>query len=301
MALWDRLMHWLAGPGEGRDMDELARRLGVERAQVVELEPSYTRHQIPKRRGGQRQILAPSPPLKAMQRRILRRLLNRLSAHPMATGFERGQSIAINALAHRSRAVVVKMDIRDFFPSTRADRIEQYFRAIGWNREVSRRLTHLCTYEGGLPQGAPTSPRLSNLVNIQLDARLDGLAQHYAAVYTRYADDMTFSFGQDEHQVVNTLIRGAKEIVAGYGYRLHNRKKLCIARACDRQQVTGLVVNAWPALPRHRRRWLRAVEHYHATGRHDQASLTPEQLAGWRNLETMIARQTSTHGEGRLS
>jgi hypothetical protein len=119
--------------------------------------PSYREFTIPKRSGGRRRILAPDERLKTIQRRILRRLLGRLRCHPAATGFERGRSIVNNAQVHVGKAIVVRMDLKDFFTSTRAKRVRCYFRKIGWNREASCLLVHLCTYQGGLPQGAPAA------------------------------------------------------------------------------------------------------------------------------------------------
>ena len=275
--------------GRGYDVRELARRLDIAADELRAVEPAYRVFTIPKRSGGRRTITAPDDALKALQRRILRRLLSRLASHPAALGFERGHSIVTNALGHARRAVVLRMDLRDFFPSTSTERVRDYFRTIGWNRPATDLLVKLCTYEGGLPQGAPTSPRLSNLVNHGLDARLAGLARAAGATYTRYADDLTFSFSQDDPAVIRRVIRSTKRIVAQDGYRLHQRKKLHIRRRHDRQIVTGLVVNDRVGLPRPIRRWLRAVEHHVATGR--EATLRPVQLAGWRALQSMIATQ----------
>jgi RNA-directed DNA polymerase len=181
------------------------------------------------------------------------------------------------------------MDLKSFFESTSAERVTRYFQTIGWDGEASQLLVRLCTHDRGLPQGAPTSPRLSNLVNFRLDARLSRLAQKYDAVYTRYADDLTFSFAADEPKAVHAVIRATKKIVGEIGYTLHQRKKLHVRRRHDRQVVTGLVVNQCVALPRATRRWLRAVEHRLSLGR--EATLTPAQLAGWKALQAMIAKQ----------
>src|SRR5439155_7805779 len=132
-----------------------------------------------------RTITAPAEPLKNMQRRILLRLLARLRAHPCATGFERRQSIVTHALVHVGRDVVIKLDLKDFFTATKADRVEAYFRRIGWDADAAALLTNLCTHDSSLPQGAPTSPRLSNLVNHRLDARLFALARKRKVAYSR--------------------------------------------------------------------------------------------------------------------
>lgn len=282
-----------SGPADrpGMDTAELARRLGMSEAELQAVPVGYDRFRIPKRSGGNRTIDAPIAPLKAVQRRILRRLLARLKAHPVATGFERGHSIVSNAAFHHGRAVVVRMDVKDFFASTTAGRIRRYFRGIGWDADAAELLTKLCTHDGRLPQGAPTSPRLSNLVNYPLDARLEGLAGSLGARFTRYADDMTFSFAADDPSAARKAIRATKRILADCGYRLHQKQKLHVRRRShQRQLVTGLVVNDGVNLPREVRRRVRAVRHRIATGR--QATLTPAQLAGWEALLHMVATQS---------
>jgi hypothetical protein len=305
MGLWRLLARIVYGKGHG--VEELARRLDMPAAELRAFRPNYREFEITKRSGGTRRILAPDNPTKALQRRILRRLLGRLRSHPAAHGFEKGRSIVTNAEAHVGRSVVVRMDLKDFFPATRAKRVRKYFRRIGWNRPAARLLTNLCTFEGGLPQGAPTSPRLSNLVNYRLDARLAGLAarrrlwdlriggqvqvREIGASYTRYADDLTFSFPTDNPGDIRYVIRLTRFIVGREGYELHLHKKLQIRRRHDRQQVTGLVVNERVNLPRATRRWLRAVEHRLAV--HGRSTLTPEQLAGWRAYREMVADQSN--------
>ena len=275
--------------GSGHTVEELARRLGVSERELTALSPSYSTFLIPKRSGGQRQIHAPSPELKLIQKLILHRLLLRLRAHPHAVGFERGHSIVTNAVCHVGQAVVAKLDIVDFFASTTAKRVTAYFRFIGWNREAASLITKLCTHNGGLPAGAPTSPRISNLVNYGLDARMAALAKTVGATYTRYADDITISFTQDDKEDIKTVLSGTRLILDELGYRIHVRKKRRIQRRHQRQEVTGLVVNAKVQLPRVTRRWLRAVKHRAEAG--GQPTVNSAQLLGWAALEQMIATQ----------
>lgn len=286
MALGDFLRRLVSGPGKGLGVEELARRLGLSPEELQAVQPAYREFTIPKRAGGSRRIAAPAPDLKQLQRRILQRLLSRLKAHQSATGFERGRSIVTNALVHARKPVVVRMDIKDFFGSTSAKRVEAYFRAVGWSGEAARLLTRLSTHEGSLPQGAPTSPRLSNLVNVRLDARLSALARKLGAAYTRYADDITFSFSAEDRSAIGAAIVTTKRVLADEGYALHQKRKLHIRRRHQQQLVTGLVVNDRPRLPRSTRRWLRAVEHHVAAG--EEATLTAAQLAGWRALQSMV-------------
>ncbi len=274
----------------GLGLMDLSSRLGRPASDLQVVPVEYSEFFIPKRRGGKRTIHAPGPELKALQRRILRRVLGGLRAHPAAMGFERGRSIATHARMHTRAAVVVRMDIRDFFPSTTIARVREYFAAIGWSSEAAMLLVKWCTRDGQLPQGAPTSPRLSNLVNYAMDERLSALAAKIGATYSRYADDMTFSFAEESRDAVAAAIRLTKEILSDYGYLLHLKQKLSIRRRHQRQAVTGLVVNDGVRLPRETRRRLRAIRHHVATGR--DATLTADQLAGWDALESMIARQT---------
>ena len=292
MGLGDLLKRLFGGvAGGGRfGVEELARRLGMTLEELQAVPVSYREFQIPKRAGGVRRIQSPNDRLKALQRRILYRLLARLKSSAYANGFERGRSIVTNALPHAGRAVVLKMDLKDFFTSSRDERIRRYFRRIGWDGAAADLLTRLCTHEGGLPQGAPTSPRLSNLVNCGLDAALASIAARAGAHYTRYADDLTFSFAADDPSAVRQVVSAVKAVVTREGYRLHQDRKLQVRRRHHRQQVTGLVVNESVNLPRRTRRTLRAVEHHLANGK--EATLTPAQLEGWRAVRTMIARQS---------
>jgi len=185
-----------------RTVADLAKWLDVPEAELREwlsdrptwtLGYEYTRFTIPKRRGGTRTIKAPNDKLKALQRRILHRLLNPLPMHPAVTGFVRGRSIVDNARPHIGRGVVINLDLADFFPTITAERVTRMFRALGWDADAAAILSRICTSEGHLPQGAPTSPAISNLVCRKLDERLTQLVKRFKGQYTRYADDITIS------------------------------------------------------------------------------------------------------------
>jgi retron-type reverse transcriptase len=301
MSLWNRLKsiwRWLRD-GSGHGVDELARRLGRDAAALAAVQPIYREFTIPKRSGGTRAVSAPDDQLKSLQRQILRRLLSRLRTHRAATGFQKGESIVTHARRHVGQAVVVRLDLKNFFPSTSADRVWAYFRRIGWNRPATRILTRLCTHQGGLPQGAPTSPRLSNLVNFRFDARLAALARKLGLRYSRYADDITLSFSTDDRKLIRYMVRFVCRAAWTEGYVVHRRKKLHIRRRHQQQRVTGLVVNDRVHLPRNTRRWLRAVDHHLQTGR--PATLSPAQRAGWWALQIMIAEQSMSLSSRPLS
>lgn len=299
MGLVDWLRGWFGGRRAQFGVDELARRLDVPLAELQALEPQYREFALVKRGGGQRRIYAPRADLKRIQRLVLRRVLSRLKAHPAATAYERGESIVTHARRHQGQELVVQFDLREFFPSTGARRVAEFFLHLGWDRPATALLLKICTWHDGLPQGAPTSPRLSNLVNHRLDARLAGLTEKLGGTYSRYADDLTFSFPARGNRTptVRQLFWFVKQIVADEGYHLHRRKKVRVRRRHHRQLVAGLVVNERVNLPREVRRWLRAVEHRAAAANtlvgppRPAPTLTSEGLAGWRSLQSMIERQ----------
>ncbi len=293
LALWlttpDRWRALRRRLGLAPGVDDLARRLGVTPAALRACVPSYRRVAIPKRSGGHRVLHVPDPRLKDLQRRILRRLLARIPSHAAAYGFERGRSIAHNAAQHTGRAIVLRFDVVDFFPTTGAGRIERMFLRLGWDLEATALLVRLVTHEGGLPQGAPTSPRLSNLVNRGLDADLTSWIAALHGRYTRYADDITISFPEDWIGTPERALAIVRKAFSRRGYRLHGKEKSSVRRRHQRQVVTGLVVNRHVALPRATRRLLRAARHRAATG--GQATLTAEQLRGWEAFEAMVRTQ----------
>ena len=293
-------LHWIrARTGRGLSVRELTRRLDMSEADLRAHQPYYTPRTIPKRRKGKqpgmRQLLVPDAATKSLQRRLLRRVFARLNSHAAATGFQRGTSIVHNAMVHVGQSIVIRMDVVDFFPSTSAQRVERYFRRVGWNAEAAALLTKLTTHDGGLPQGAPTSPRLCNLVNFGVDARIDRFVARRKGVYTRYADDITISFPKDYPQRVRGTIQHVKRVLKAHGYRAHVRGKLRILRRHQRQKVTGLIVNDVVNLPRETRRRLRAVEHHLATRR--PSTMTHPQLDGWKSLLRMIASQRQVQAD----
>lgn len=275
----------------GHNLEELSRRLNVPVEELTSVQPEYREFDIEKRSGQPRRITAPSEDLKRLQRRILRRLLKKLKTHPQATGFQQGVSFVENARCHEGQEVVIRFDLVNFFPSIDSKRIYQYFRKIGWKRVPAKLLTKLTTYQGALPQGAPTSPRLSNLVNYLFDVRLSRIAEYECAIYTRYADDLTFSLDADVD--VQDLIGKVLAAIRKAGYHPHLTKKFSVRRQHNRQIVTGLVVNESANLSREKRRWLRAVEHrtkLQSQGGYfgPKPTITEEQLQGWRSLQKMI-------------
>jgi hypothetical protein len=152
----------------------------------------------------------------------------------------------------------VKYDVKDFFGSVHVVDIFRIFRRIGYTRVVAHLLTRLTTFGDALPQGAPTSPDLANVAAYRLDARLSGLAGRHDVVYTRYADDLTFSGGE----VANSKFRRTVEHIMRDSHFSPNEKKTVFLRQSDQQRVTGVVVNDRAGWPRVTRRWLRQEVYY---------------------------------------
>jgi hypothetical protein len=153
----------------------------------------YSVYQIPKRDGSLRTIEAPQAELKTVQRATLDKLLHLIPLNPHAEGFRRNRSIVSNSTRHVGQKVVIKVDLKDFFPSITADRVMGLFLALGFPRQVASLLARLTTCNGRLATGAPTSPVISNLVCRRLDRRMASLGLKSQFEYSRYADDLTFS------------------------------------------------------------------------------------------------------------
>lgn len=198
----------------------------------------YRPFTVRKRDGGKRRIVAPSSPLKRVQRRLLRRYLAQQPLHDAATAFRPGRSIATHARRHMGQAIVLTVDLSDFFPSTSARRVRRWYREQGWRGEALDVLMRLSVYRGGLPQGAPTSPALSNLVNRGLDEQLSELAALHAARYSRYCDDLAFSWSSDaEPPAFRRLI---EDRLDRFDYRIQASKGWRLQRAEEHPEITGL-------------------------------------------------------------
>lgn len=230
--------------------------------QLASSPKSYTHMALPKRRGGTRTISVPVAELARVQKRILARVLCRVRPAPCACGFIPGRSIVTGARAHVGHAVVVNLDIRDFFPSIRLPRVVQAYLELGHGDGAARLLALLCTercvHGRNLPQGACTSPMLSNAVCRRLDQQLADLCTRSGFTYSRYADDLSFS--GDEPARVGGMLHAVKQILRTEGFEPHPDKTRVMKRD-QRQSVTGLTVNDRPNVSRRERRRLRAMLH----------------------------------------
>ena len=263
---------------------------GLERLGRGEPLAHYRYAWVKKKTGGHRLLEAPKPRTKEIQRRILHQLLDRVPPHRAAHGFRRGCSVLTHAAPHAGRALVLRLDLEDFFPSIGAPRVRSLFGALGYPEEVAHLLACLCTNVAPvgrlarpalphyashgdvrarhdaetrartrhLPQGAPTSPSIANLCAFRLDMRLTALALSVGASYTRYADDLVFSGDAAFRGRSARFAAMAAGIASEEGFVVNHRKTRFTSQAAS-QRVGGLVVNARPRAPRAEYDALRAL------------------------------------------
>jgi RNA-directed DNA polymerase len=288
----------------------------------------YSYRWVPKAAGGVRLLEAPKPRIKAIQRTVLRELLDRLPAHEAAHGFRRGRSVRTHAALHAGKAVVLRLDLADFFLTIRAARVAALFRSAGYREEVAFLLSRLCTHcapvdvlanrrrlaayasradieawrraeqlarTRHLPQGAPTSPAVANLVAFGLDVRLAAAARSASAVYTRYADDLVFSGGPELARSADFFCALVSGIAQDEGFVV-NERKTRVMGAAARQSVGGLVVNERPRVSRLEADRLKAV--LHNCARQGPASQNREAHPDFRaHLQGLVA--WAGHGDER--
>jgi RNA-directed DNA polymerase len=262
------LAEWLGGIPAGELFWFAGVADGERRVQAMPERGRHYHHRwIPRKSGAPPRLLAsPKPRLKAIQRQILHRLLDLVPLHEAAHGFRRGRSIRSFAEPHTGMEVVLRADLADFFPSIRFGRVASFFVVAGYPVPVARLLAGLCCHapllsvirsanlplasvedlrRPHLPQGAPTSPALSNAVVYRLDRRLAGLAEAAGAKYTRYADDLAFSGGRELRRGATRFLDLVAAIVMEEGLALNFRKTRVMA-ASARQRLAGVVVNEKP-------------------------------------------------------
>ena len=262
-----------------------------------EQQPHYVTFSIPKRSGGKRLIMAPKRRLKAIQRKLLALLVEKLPLHESAHAFRRGRNVRTGAEPHVGKGLVLRLDLKDFFPSVTFARVRGLLIAYGYSFPVATTLAVLMTEAARQPvavddkvyhvpvglrhcvQGAPTSPGLCNVITLRLDRRLAGLAKKHGFAFTRYADDLTFS-GDADRTTAQKLRIAATRIITAEGFTV-NVEKTRAATQSSRQTVTGVVVNKTLGLSRQERRRLRAMAH-HLRQEQTASSAAPEKLAELR-------------------
>ena len=237
-------------------------------------EGRYRDFEIPKKSGGTRRISAPCYSLKVLQRWVLETVLYRIKVSPYSYGFVRNgiknstetyqkvcTPIAYVASKHAKNQYILKMDLKNFFPSINRGRIFYQFIKIGYGSYASSLLTEICTHNGVLPQGAVTSPYLANIICYAMDMRIAGYCNKRGITYTRYADDMVFS--SDDRSALRNIYGMISGIVRDEGFQI-NEKKTHFLSPKVRKEVLGLILNdeRKPLVPRNMKRKIRAMIHH---------------------------------------
>lgn len=239
------------------ELEHLSALLGIDYLTLCKMvngaESFYREFSIPKRNGELRKILAPYPSLLSCQRWIYSNILLHQKVHSAAHGFIRKKSIVSNAAPHLKKPALLKMDLKDFFTSIPISWPITLFKQLGYAHNVSYYLSALCCHNEYLPQGAATSPQLTNILLYSLDARIDKLCAKYRITYTRYADDMTFS----GDYIPARFSRIISSIIEKFGLKV-NEGKTKLHLKDGQRIVTGISVNGThPKIPRGTKREIR--------------------------------------------
>jgi hypothetical protein len=252
-----------------RPHPRISRRLLVYLAH--HMEKRYYTFEIPKKSGGVRVIQAPIPKLKMVQQALNICFQCLFVPHKAAYGFVPGKNIVENARLHTGRRYVYNVDLKDFFPSTSFRRVKTVlalspFLLTEEREPLAFLIANLCCApnaegQAALPQGAPTSPTLTNVVCQRLDRKLNRFAREHKTRYTRYADDLTFS--SNDAVFDDTVCRQIEAIIEEEGYHI-NVKKVRIQSLHIRQEVTGLTVNKKPNV---RREYVKDIRYWLRTWR----------------------------------
>jgi S1-C subfamily serine protease len=243
----------------------------------------YRQFSIPKRIDGDRLITAPVGQLGSIQRKLLQLLSSEFQPRKMVHGFVRERSIVSNARIHTSRKYVLNVDLKDFFGSINFGRILGALTSNPFRvpHSVATLIARFCCHDNALPQGAPTSPILSNYICLRLDAEMMRLARSLGCRYTRYADDLTISTSKHEFPVeLASLIepygthatagQALKAVIESNGFTI-NELKVRLYHRCQAQRVTGLTVNKFPNVHRRFVRQIRAMIYAWEKFGHDKA------------------------------
>jgi RNA-directed DNA polymerase len=226
-----------------------------------------------------RLIESPKEMLKFAQGQVLRKILRHIPSHEAARGFQAGLSVRDFVMPHAGKPMLLRLDLEDFFPSITSARVLRIFLTAGYPESVARALTRLTTHavpmnlldhrtlswhekkrlaSPHLPQGAPTSPALANLSAFRMDCRLSGLAIAAGANYTRYADDLLFSGGENFARQVGRFQVAVGAILIEEGFHANHRKTL-VMRQGVKQHAAGLVLNEKPNIDRREFDRLKAI------------------------------------------
>ena len=240
-----------------REFSSLSEDLGLSGKTLYSVSYSITKHyrsvSIPKRGSGTRELHVPDDLLKVIQSRIAERLLPLEEISPYATAYRPGGSTKINAALHVGKQTILKLDIKNFFDSITYPMVKnKAFPATRYSERNRILLSILCVYVDSIPQGAPTSPAITNIIMKDFDDNVGRWCFEHNIAYTRYCDDMTFSGDFDPVSVKAFVKQELKKM----GFVLNSRKTT-IVRQGQRQQVTGIVVNERLGIPTEYKRRIR--------------------------------------------
>lgn len=244
------------------EINHLSKLLGRKQSYLTSVafgsEKHYRTFEIPKKSGGVRIISSPYPALLECQYWIYNNILSKVQVHNSAQAYVSDRSIITNAKIHIGNKLFLKIDLKDFYSSIKRPRIVWAFRALGYAENVSFLLASLCCKEQCLPQGAPTSPVLSNIISYHLDVRLSNLSKKLGIVYSRYADDMAFS----GDNFTPHIIRYIEKIINAEGFEI-NHKKTIFQIGEGKRILTGIsIAEDVIKIPREYKRKLRQEVHY---------------------------------------
>lgn len=236
---------------------------------ISNIETEYSNFKIRKKRTGYREIMSPSENLKYIQRWINSNILKKVKLEKCCKGFVQGSSIKNNAEIHENKDAILKFDLLRFFDTINEKRVYGVFKSLGYAKNLAVDLAKITTVQSSflywksaledinelkgiigrldtiLPQGAPTSPYLANIIATQMDKRLSALSNNLGVVYSRYADDIVFSGELDKLPSINTV----EKIIKQEGF-LVNRSKTKVQKKGNRQIVTGLTVTNGVHVPK---------------------------------------------------
>lgn len=240
----------------------------------VPSDKKYKKFTLPKKMGGERTISTPVSALKIIQWKLNQVLTTVYEVKPSAHGFVPGKNIVTNAKAHAGKRFVLNLDLADFFGTVNFGRVRGLFMnaPYGLPASVATVLAQICCHENKLPQGAPTSPIITNMLCAKMDSQLQRLAKECRATYTRYADDITFSTTLREFPEALAYAIETEEgdkfllgdrllgIISENGFKI-NEKKVRFQVRGNHQEVTGLTTNEFPNVKRTYVRQIRAMLH----------------------------------------
>lgn len=249
--------------------DDLVKELGLSHNLVYWLtkqdaEGRYKTFFIDKKDGDKRKINAPALSLKIVQRWVLENILYKIKTSQYSYGFTKGERkgspLVYCAEKHKNNLYILKLDLKNFYPSIKREKVYYFFSSIGYNTDISNLLTNICVVGNELPQGAITSPYLANLICRKLDLRIAGYCNKRNIVYTRYADDLAFSC--DDRELLRKIYGMVKKIVEDEGFCL-NQKKTVFMTPKNHKELLGVTINdSLLKAPKEIKKSIRAMLHY---------------------------------------